>query len=83
MVVRVKVRFFSLYSDVAEDTVFVLEDGCSLNDLYRLVVSKYSGLEDLFKRIKPVVLVNGVSRGFNHVLCDGDEVAFIPPVSGG
>ncbi len=29
------------------------------------------------------VAVNGEFAGWNHALRDGDEIAFIPPVSGG
>jgi molybdopterin synthase sulfur carrier subunit len=29
------------------------------------------------------VVVNGEFANWNHVLADGDEIAFLPPVSGG
>ncbi len=29
------------------------------------------------------VIVNGLSRGFEHILSEGDRVAIFPPVAGG
>ncbi len=80
----VKVKFFSLYSDVAgPETTLKLSNKASLSDLVNRVVEKYPGLQELFKKIKPLVLVNGEKVDSNYMLKDGDEVAFIPPASGG
>lgn len=81
---KLRVRFFSLYSDVAGDSVDVeLEDGARVKDLVRVITSLYPRLKELFADIKPIVLVNGVARNSEYKLSEGDEIAFIPPASGG
>ncbi len=80
----VKIKFFSLYSDVAgPETTLELPSKTSLSDLINRVVEKYPGLHRLFETVKPLVLVNGEKVNSNYMLKDGDEVAFIPPASGG
>ncbi len=81
---RVKLRFFSLYSDVVGNELSIeLEDGSRLSDLIVTLYEKYPRLRTLFDRVKPLILVNGVARDEEYIVKNGDEVAFIPPASGG
>ena len=58
-----------------------LEDGATVSDLARDLVLRYPGLTS--EPSKLVVAVNQEYRNHDHTLHDGDEVALIPPVSGG
>ncbi len=58
-----------------------LEDGATAAGLVQRLGEQHSGL---FKDLKSlVVAVNGEYVPMDHTLKDGDEVALIPPVSGG
>jgi len=80
----IKVLFFSIYRDVVGKTlVLSFENQITLRDLISIIIKQHPELDTLFNRVKPIILVNGVVKDPDTVLNDGDEVAFIPPVSGG
>ena len=80
---RVKVLFFGMLKDIvgrAEDRLTV-EEGSSVGRLYELYAARFPKLNEhsaslLFSR-------NQEFAGRGEPLQDGDEVAFLPPVSGG
>jgi molybdopterin synthase catalytic subunit len=80
---RVKVLFFGMLKDIvgrAEDRLTV-EEGSSVGRLYDLYAARFPKLAEhsgslLFSR-------NQEFAGRGEPLQDGDEVAFLPPVSGG
>ncbi|WFO76065.1 MoaD/ThiS family protein [Desulfurococcaceae archaeon MEX13E-LK6-19] len=81
----VKVKFLALVADIVgvdEDFVEV-SSPIKLNDFKEIVYSKYPKLRDLEKRFPIVVLINGVKAEPGQIINDGDEVAFMPPASGG
>ena len=57
-----------------------LSDGATVGDMARAMRAKFPGLPEA-ERI--VVAVNNEYQEHDFVLSDGDEVALIPPVSGG
>ena len=80
---RVKVLFFGMLKDIVgqtEDQV-ILEEGASIGQLYESYAARLPRLAAhsssiLFSR-------NRVFAGRSEPLQEGDEVAFLPPVSGG
>ena len=56
-------------------------DGATVGDVAKTVSAQYPGLPKKFHRI--VLAVNEEYRPHDFHLSDGDEVALIPPVSGG
>jgi molybdopterin synthase catalytic subunit/molybdopterin converting factor small subunit len=75
---QVAVKLFAALRERAgtRETALELEDGASIDDVWRAL-----GLGD-----EPVGLVYAVNRAYvdrGTPLADGDEVALIPPVSGG
>ena len=80
---RVKVLFFGMLKDIvgkAEDRLTV-EEGSSVGRLYELYAARFPKLAEhssslLFSR-------NQEFAGRGDPVQDGDEVAFLPPVSGG
>jgi molybdopterin converting factor subunit 1 len=78
---KVTVKFFASVREVvgARSQTIEIADGCTVGDLWRQYAEKYPRLTKL-----------GLGYAVNHeyamadrVLHDGDEVALIPPVSGG
>ncbi len=81
----VKVKFLALIADITgvnEDYVEVSLP-IKLSDFKEIIYSKYPELRELEKRFPIVVLINGAKAGPGQIINDGDEVAFMPPVSGG
>jgi MoaE-MoaD fusion protein len=79
---RVRVRCFAVLREAAADrTELELTDGASVADAWDELATRYAGLAPH----RPYVLAarNGAYAGWNDLLTDGDEVAFLPPVSGG
>ncbi len=58
-----------------------LPKGATVGDMARAVTEMHPAIPCAPERI--VAAVNGEYSGQDHVLCEGDEVALIPPVSGG
>ncbi len=87
---KVKVKYLLWLRDKAgiESEEYILDNRISLSKLTEIIIknhpqlSKY--LNNVFEDNNPIiVLVNGVKRPSNYVLRDGDEIVFMPPVSGG
>jgi molybdopterin synthase catalytic subunit len=81
--VEVEVRYFAMIREIVGRSAErrPTQEGMTVGDLFDRVVSEHPRLE----RIKPVtmLMVNRAYVDAGHLLRDGDEVAFIPPVSGG
>ena len=80
---RVRVRLFASLREAAGQERLELElpDGAKVEDAWRRLSSDHPALES--RRQSLGAAVNRAYAGFETVLRDGDEVAFIPPVSGG
>jgi molybdopterin converting factor subunit 1 len=81
--VKVRLRFFAslrerLRTGEAERT---LPEGATVEDLWRSLCSEQPELRELTSSISFAVNREYVERA--AALADGDEVALIPPVSGG
>ena len=83
LTLKVDVRFFALYRERAGCDVMALElsTGAIVADLMVEVRRRFPSLAPAASPI--VVAVNAEYAGPEAVLKDGDEVALIPPVSGG
>jgi molybdopterin synthase catalytic subunit len=81
--IEVRVRFFAGHRDIVgqPETVLSLESGATVDTLWARLVRDYPALERYTGH-----LLYAVNQEFSEpgtVLHDGDEVACIPPVSGG
>jgi molybdopterin converting factor subunit 1 len=83
MAMRIRARFFASHREiVGRDSVAAeMPEGATAGQLLERLVSEHPGLKKL--REHTVIAVNHEQVGPEHVLRDGDEVAFYPPVSGG
>ena len=80
---KVNVRFFALYRERAgaSERSWQLPGGATLADLLREIRAAYPGLAP--PTVDIVAAVNEEYAEGGIVLREGDEVALIPPVSGG
>ncbi len=80
---KAKVRFFAGLADAAgtRETEVELGEGLSAADAFRLLCRRFPDLSDHGDNILYAVNAEYVSS--DHPLMDGDELALIPPVSGG
>ncbi len=81
--VRLTVKFFGSYQEaVGEKELQIETDKVSrIQDLIEELTEKYPGLADLDDQL--LIAVNKSMAEREKELKDGDEVAFLPPVSGG
>jgi len=79
----VRLRFFASLRERLQrsDAEQVLADGATVGDLWTVLCAQYPQLGALRAAISFAVNREYVDR--NHRLSDNDEVALIPPVSGG
>lgn len=80
---RVRVRLFAMQREIAgtRHVDLALADGASVEDAWAALVMRYPGLAPGRAAVR--FARNGAYTGADTVLEDGDEVAMIPPVSGG
>jgi molybdopterin synthase catalytic subunit/molybdopterin converting factor small subunit len=78
----VRTRCFAVLRDVAPGRAEVeLPGGATLEDAWRALIPAHPGLEPYRAVVR--VARNGAYAEWGTPLADGDEVAFLPPVSGG
>jgi MoaE-MoaD fusion protein len=75
------VRLFALYREAAGTARLdvAVPSGARVGDLLELLAERIPGL----KAARGMIAVNQTYVGHDVELHEGDEVAFIPPVSGG
>ena len=80
---RVTVRLFARLRDLAGtgELIRELPAGATAREVWNDLVAEWPGLRDYEKTIS--VAVNAEYARMNVAVRDGDEVAFMPPVSGG
>ena len=80
---RVRVRLFaSLREAVGRSEVELdLTDGSTAEDAWQSLAGKYAGLAP--RRARLTAAVNRRYAPFDTPLREGDELVFVPPVSGG
>ena len=80
---RTKVRFFARLSDLTgvRETSIEVGEGLSMADLFAALCSRYPELKDYEERLAFAVGNEYVDASFP--LRGGEDVALIPPVSGG
>ena len=77
------VKFFAILRDRAgvAERVMELETGADVNAAVREIGEQVPAVRDVLERAAAAVNCEYVKG--DHVLRDGDELALIPPVSGG
>ena len=77
-----KVLAFGVVKDIFSNSIvdIDMEDVATINQLKTLLEEKYPQLNQLGSYM---IAVNNEYASINEVIREGDEVAIIPPVSGG
>jgi len=80
---RVTVRLFARLRDItgASELACDIAPGSTIGSVWRQLASEYPALEPYERSISSAV--NADYARMDTPLSDGDEVAFLPPVSGG
>ena len=80
---RISVRFFLAYREIvgARQSEVQVAEGTTAGDLLSLLVARHPRLGDLARA--SLVAVNREYVPPETALSEGDEVVFVPPVSGG
>jgi molybdopterin converting factor subunit 1 len=80
---RVTVRLFARLRDItgASELARDIAPGSTIGSVWRQLASEYPALEAYERSISSAV--NADYARMDTPLSDGDEVAFLPPVSGG
>jgi molybdopterin synthase catalytic subunit len=80
---QVTVRLFGSLREAtgAKEIAVSLDAGARISDLFALLAADHGAFEKLAAKLRVAVNQNVVA--FEHPLADGDEIAFLPPVSGG
>jgi molybdopterin converting factor small subunit len=81
--VRVGVRLGGALVPLVESPLLAVElaDGATLDDLYGELGAAHPDLDAAMRSALPVLRGTHIDK--RHVLAHGDEVALLPPVSGG
>lgn len=79
----IRVSYFAIYQELMQkDSEEVqVRDGLSVGQLFQMLTSHLKNQERLLT--STVFAINSDYAAVETVLKDGDEVVFIPPVSGG
>lgn len=80
-VMEVIVRLFATYREAAgsAELRWEIADGASVGDLWGELQSAYPNMP----KVRPAAAINAEYARLDETLQAGDEVAFLPPVSGG
>ncbi len=80
---RVTVRLFARLRDIAGTAELArdVEAGATAATVWRGLVDEFPGLRDYERSISTAV--NAEYARMDDRITDGDEIAFLPPVSGG
>lgn len=81
----IRVRLFAAIREALgrEAVELTLADGATPEDVWRELARIDGGGTLAARRLNLAAAVNRKYAKFDTPLCDGDEVVFIPPVSGG
>lgn len=79
----IQVKFFGSTREAVGSKMIDLEieEGTRASDLLDILVKRYPPLEDFRKQV--IIAVNKEVNREDKILENGDEIALMPPVSGG
>jgi molybdopterin converting factor subunit 1 len=80
---KIKVKFFASYREAIgkEEIEVDIEKNTDVNGLLEVIKKKHSEIGTLSETL--IISVNKEYATFDTILKNGDEVALLPPVSGG
>ncbi len=81
--ISIKIKFFAYARELVgrKDITVEMNSGSTVKDLMEHVLTKYPSLKEISNHI--IIAVNKNTCTSDRRLKDGDQVAILPPVSGG
>jgi len=80
----IKIRFFAgIKERVGKEEVILDSKGGSVADILKALEKDIPGISEILLSFKTMIAVNHEMAGMQTLVKDGEEVAFIPPFSGG
>ncbi|MDM7860490.1 molybdopterin converting factor subunit 1 [Alteromonas sp. ASW11-36] len=81
----ITVKFFAQFRELlgTESLELAIGDGTTIADLRTLLASEISEFDSVVRPNEFLCALNHTLTDQHAVLSDGDEVAFLPPVTGG
>jgi molybdopterin converting factor subunit 1 len=80
----IKIRFFAgIKERVGKEEVILDSKGGRVVDILNAMEKDMPGISEILLSFKAMVAVNHEMAGMQTLVKDGDELAFIPPFSGG
>jgi molybdopterin converting factor subunit 1 len=80
----IKIRFFAgIKERVGKEEVILDSEGGRVVDILNAMEKDMPGISEILLSFKAMVAVNHEMAGMQTLVKDGDELAFIPPFSGG
>lgn len=82
---KVQIKFFARLRDQLDcsELAFELDQGCDVQALKQRLYQRGAAFESALQSGRVLMAVNHQQVSDTHLLQDGDEVAFFPPVTGG
>ena len=82
---QVRVKLFATLKDLAgvDSKTIDCDDGINLEQLTSIIVDKMPGLKDILETRRVFISINQEMAQKNDIVKDGDEIALLPPFSGG
>ena len=83
---KVKLRFLSVISDytkIYEAELRLDKDVMKFSEVIDIVKEKYPGLKEVEEKIPIILLLDGKKVSSEYLVREGNEIAFLPPASGG
>ncbi len=84
--VKVRVKLFAVLADAVGTKELVIDlskEKVKVRDVLDYIRSRYPKFREVEKNVPILMLVNGINVLPDNEVKDGDEVSFLPPVSGG
>jgi MoaD family protein len=81
----VTVKLFANLKDLAgvESEIIDCDEGINLEQLTPLIIDKLPGLKGILETRRVFISINQEMAQKNDIVKDGDEIALLPPFSGG
>jgi molybdopterin converting factor subunit 1 len=81
----VTIKLFAVYREKAKtDSIKIdIKQNMPVKDLLEIVKERAPSIKDIIKEGRGMIAVNQEIARLDTVVKDGDEIALIPPVSGG
>lgn len=81
----VTIKLFAVYREKANtDSIKIdIKQDIPVKDVLEIVKERIPSIKDLIKDVRGMIAVNQEVARLDTIVKEGDEVALIPPVSGG